>query len=181
MIHLLWLFPLGALMNWLIRGGGYKSAFFNNKPPFSLPGDVINAIVYGGVTWCLSGSMGGAVFASIAMYAGSAPGLGAYVSAMRSENPDKDWFWGVEMMTLRGGFWGLCLALPSVYFWISGVPGVIVFALAVIAAGVWQGFIYFGFIKLFEKRPYNLTINHWTCSEMLHGGLIWACLLFIKQ
>lgn len=169
-------FLLGAFVNWFIRGAGWKTAIYKGaKPPFDLPADVINALIYGVVIWYQFGSLAVAVSASIAMYAGSAPGLGEYVLAMKGAHPTKSRAWGFKKMTIRGLFLGLCLAygtlLPAL--WVIGIAHPIQHASLVILAGMMQGVIYFGFIKLFERRPFNFIFNHWTCSEQLHGGLIW--------
>jgi hypothetical protein len=180
MIDLFWLCPLGLFMNWFVRGGGWKSAIYNNQPPFYIPGDFVNAVVFGLTVWLMTNSIAFCFVAAAGMLIGSAPKLGAYVMAMKGDHPARCKAWGLCMMTLRGLVWGLCLSgiTLSPSGWSSDTQKVY-YASATILTGMTQGIIYLLFIIAFEKKNPTNIINHWTCSEMLHGALLWSCLALL--
>lgn len=175
-LKLMLLAPLGAFMNWFVRGGGWKSALYNNAPPFDIPGKFINAFVYGVAVWCLCGSAVFAVIASVAMYAGSVSRLGIYVSAMKGEQAGYDVNDGIDGLTMRGAIWGLALAMQWLF---TGNDGHILAATLFVIAGAAQGMIYYEWIEYFKTRKNNNVLNHWTVSEMVHGALLWLPLALV--
>lgn len=175
-LKILLLALLGAFMNWFIRGGGWKSALYDNKPPFDIPGKFINAFVFGVSAWCLSGSAVAAAILSVGMYAGSVSKLGIYVSAMKGEIQGVTEQWGVDGLTIRGAIWGLALAAYPLMLMpdIRSIAGAFF-----IIAGAAQGIIYDEMIRFYKNRTSDNWFNHWTVAEMIHGALIWLPLAMI--
>lgn len=160
---------LGIVMNWFIRGGGWRSAVYNNNPPFNIPGeDWINGAVYGAVFVVFSG-MGWpfTILAGLCMVAGATPGI----------SPE----YTIGQMTLRGLWWGVCLAVPDAAAWMIGCGGSLAHAAAIVTAGSLMGCIYFGARWLFTKIPSNRVFNGWTVSEMTFGILLWICLILASH
>lgn len=199
---------IGGFVNWFLRGGGWKSAFFNNSPPFDIPGEdwwagAIYAALFvhaipaehfalivatdghltllgtsGWSWWAIRAACG--LWAGLLMVAGATPKWGEYIGAMVGNHPDRSRAWGVGMMTLRGGWWGLCLALAAFVpsLWLT-LPGATLSAALCLAAGLSMGVIYFAAILIFDRIRHNRVFNHWTTSEMSHGFLLWAPLRFL--
>lgn len=194
---------IAIFMNWQIRGGGWKStvpAIKDNFPKIyrflhlaaidgkDLRGDDwINGAVYGvvfahiaapGHPIYVAGGVG--LWAGLCMVAGATPGWGRYIEAMRGQHPTRSRAWGLWRMTLRGGFWGLCLSLAGVlpFFWIH-TPNFAPYALACILGGLAQGPIYYGAIRFFERWPAlaNRVVNAWTSGEILHAPCLWLPVL----
>lgn len=174
---------LGAFFNWFIRGGGIESALLNNRNVAGLR--IVNALAYGGVSWWLSGSWVTAAFAFIGMFIGSTLALGAYIRAMKGDDPDHSEGWGVWRMALRGGAWGVCIAAGmGLSVWAGGsVTRPVEAALWLILGGLAQGPIVYGVIKFYGLKiiKENKWFNSWTVGEIIHGAVMWLPLLLLAM
>lgn len=174
---------LGVVMNALIRGGWYKTLWPNLYAKFDLKGEDW----YAGAVWGLvfAGFSGAgqpwpvwavlALWSSLCMVAGATPGWGTYIAAMRGENSPHSVGWGILRMTLRGGWWGFCLALAAAVpaIWLV-IPNWCLFAAAAMAGGLMQGAVYYGMILLFRELPYMDDFNHWSMSEVAFSPFLWV-------
>lgn len=159
---MIWL--IGALSN-RMRGGLYKE-----YRPW-LGGDPLNSAIFALTVLYLTHSPLTAGFSFAMMWLGGAPGWNKYIGTMgRWEDPSPcvwfiDWiirplqrwpfWWGFSGMTLRGLFWGACIAIALQ----SYLP---------LIGGALMGVVYF--ISLTDgKRDYG-----WPLAEWLFGGLFWS-------
>ena len=170
----------GALSNQLIRGGGIETILkVKNIPGLKY----VNAILFGVLSWYLSGSIILSILLCIGMFVGSMPALGQYMSAMLGQNPDHDAMWGLYRMSLRGLIWGAAIGLGALIssIWVD-VPYLWPFILSTAAAGATQGLCAMAMIWFYKKIEWgNPVFNFWTGYEQLHGMPLYACLIFISR
>lgn len=165
---------IGAFFNWWFRGGGGEASTGKN---FSA-GKIVNAAAFGLAAFWQTGNWPALLIHGGAMALGQAPGWRQYISAMRQDGVlnNRGVWWGIGHMTLRGLFWGACLAAAGgvsyllAYTYHLSAPCVLW-----LSAGLLQGVIYFGVIWFYRvtKLPQNKYINDWTLAEILHGLVLW--------
>lgn len=150
---------IGLLSNWLIRGGGIEP-LLNRDNISGLRW--VNAAIYGCCFAFATGIYWHALPAFALMAAGQAPKVGTQIKRITEGK-----FLGVLQITVRGGFWGLCLAVGGLFAqnWL--------FASLCILAGLTMGLIVWIMYQIFRFDRGNSIFHYWSCSEMLFGFLIW--------
>jgi hypothetical protein len=165
-MNLIWIAPLGAFMNWFVRGGGIESALLNYR---NLPGTrYLNAAVYGMTFGLLAQGWLVGGLAALAMVVGQAPGWGEYIMEMHIGKPWR----GVWKMSLRGAFWTFCLSVPLT------INSTQLAAVCAALSGLIMGPVYYGCIRAFKGRG-NRWLNEWTVAEMFFGALLWSPLTLL--
>jgi hypothetical protein len=182
-----------------IRGGQWK-AWLNLKQNEQgeyteltwISSDATNALIYAAFVFALSRDPILAALSFAAMWAGAFPGLGDYRGAMDGrragslkENRIIDFFiapmrsnprvWGFFGMTLRGAWWGLCLAAPFAVFGRWDV------ALQFLISGSLMGVVDL-FVIMVISRRYTGPEWHqisWAVTEIVLGSILWAPLRHI--
>lgn len=174
----------GGLFN-AIRGGQWRVWFniHDEKMKF-VRSDVVNAAAFALTVWAVTGSFWLAFFSFFFMWLGAAPGWGDYVGALGGwrvselkENALIDpliksltglpKFWGAAGLTIRGLFWGICLAVP---FWLAGeyvVAQEFVLKGALMAPAYWLA------IEWMRTRV-NMPDEGWGLGEIFYGIILWS-------
>lgn len=158
---------MGAIMN-RIRGGMW------NLPACR----ILNALAFGLAVWAIITPLYG-LAALVAMLVGQAPGWGRYIGALGGWEKKKleEWkpvdflikplrsnivAWGFAGMTLRGGFWGGCIALVAS----SWFP---------LLAGLTMGACYYATIEACRAlKTKNPNGDGWEWGEVVFGCILWG-------
>lgn len=182
---------IAALSN-AIRGGQWR--IWLNIPDEKykwLKSDYINAVIYSLTVFALFGSPLLALAAIPAMMLGATPGWGDYIGALlggRLTNLKENKFidplikwvvkyptvWGALGLTIRGFWWGLCLATP---FYFLGHEQV---AYNFLNTGPLMGLIYLLAGRWIDNRLKTHSVaNGWGLGEVLYGVILWSA-LYVK-
>lgn len=168
-----------------VRGGQWR-VWLNSIEDDDLSADPINAAAFGITTGLVTGNWFLALIAAAFMWLGAAGGWGDYIGALGGwrvndlkENKFIDplikrflqWpkWWGAAGLTLRGLFWGICLALP---FWLFGFGGI---ALAFIQNSLLMAPAYWLAIAWMGTRV-HLPEQGWGLGEIFYGVILWSAL-----
>lgn len=188
---------LGGLVN-AIRGGQWFIWFGMNeaaadvfkKKYFWLKCDYINALIFGGAIYYTSSDWALALLSIGTMLAGATPGFGDYIGAVggwRTDNLQENRFidplisrlkrwpqiWGWAGLSLRGLWWGVCLAAP---FWWFGRNDV---ALDFLCNGLFMAPAYWAAIEWMDSRVQRRG-EGWGLGEIFYGAILWSALGGVK-
>lgn len=184
---------LAGANNWLLAGGGWKSALYNNKPPFDIPAEdwfagavfALIAAGFSGLWWPVC------IFLGVCCAAGRLAGLGRFMAALLGKIETVEW--GIQELTKRGAQWGGLFALgvliPYAIGQILTACGIVTplshmtgrqcafFALGAILAGFMQGIIAYASFSLFNRIKPNRVFNGWTVYEIVTMAIMSLAIL----
>jgi len=156
---------IGAVSNWLVRGGGIEPLVNRDN----IPGlRWVHAAIYG-VTFAVATGIWWHGFPAFAlMAAGQSFKWGTLIKRIMDGK-----FLGILQLSARGGLWGLFLAAGGILAqnWL--------YASLCILTGLTMGVVYWMMWRIFRQEKGNAAFNHWTCSEMLYGFLTWLPLTIL--
>lgn len=171
----MFLIATGAFFN-AVRGGQFGVA----KP------DIVNAIAFAVTIFVMSGNWLLSVCSMAAMWLGAAPGWGDYIGALGGWRKDSlkenkfidklikklvtwPFWWGFAGLTVRGLWWGLCLATP---FWFMGYNAV---GWSFIYCGASMALVYWAAIAWMKKVGHPAG-DGWGLGEIFFGAILWSAL-----
>lgn len=179
---------IGAFSN-AVRGGQWHEWFGVPDGGWRwFKSDFLNAAVFAALVALAGFSWHVWLFSFIMMLMGSAPGWGDYIGALngyRTQNlkenrwidpiikklNDQPFWWGFAGLTIRGSFWGICLALPMI---IAAQYGV---ALAFVLAGATMGISYrAAYLWCSKKLVTEAYVQSaaWSLGEIFFGAVLWS-------
>jgi hypothetical protein len=156
---------VGAIINYVARGGGYKQLWKDGKEPFNIPSKFINALLFGlGAYWMIP-DWKYALAMGIAMLVGQAPAL--FKSVTDTYILNKDYLKWVGAIYLRGLIWLSAITLVQAYF----VGGLIFSSIYLALVPLLMPVCYVG---VWVKPFGNKIINNWTVAELTFGLVLWS-------
>lgn len=176
---------IGGIAN-AIRGGQMHSWIGR---PIPKP-DIVNALLYGICVYSSAGEFWLAVMSCFAMFLGAVVGVGDYIGALygtRKVVLSECWFidpmirplqkwpelWGYAGLTLRGLYWGACLATPFLLYGYEDQASSLLLhgsmmPLAYVAAYFW--------IKTRIPTLADRAGVSWGLAEVFYGAILWSAL-----
>jgi hypothetical protein len=179
-------FIIGAFSN-AIRGGQWRAWFgIDDSRLRWASSDAINAGLWCATVYIATSHAALALVSAPMMWIGAKPGWGDYIGAIggwRENNLKEirtiDWIisplksrpelWGWAGLSIRGLFWGACLAAPFAYFGLQWQQFLLVGA----SMPLW----YWLAIKWLKYRaPDSWQGTGWALGEIFFGAVLWSCL-----
>ncbi|GEM_PF-4332180 len=175
---------LGGFFN-AVRGGQWRIWLgLDEEKTKLINSDVINALAFGILAMALTGDIYLGLHAAVGMMLGASSGWGDYIGALggwRKDNlkenrfidfliyPLRRWplIWGAAGLTIRGAWWGFCLASP---FWWHGHQEV---GLQFLIHGLYFAPAYWLAIEWMRTRI-KQPGEGWGLGEIFAGIALWA-------
>jgi hypothetical protein len=174
----------GAISN-AIRGGQWYAWLNVDEKRAWVGSDTINEVLFGIAVFVATGSLWLALASMLAMAAGARKGWGDYIGALfgyRTENLQENkyidrvirplmkypFWWGAVGLSLRGLWWGVCLAVP---FIVAGYSAAWWF----LPAGASMPVLYRLSAKWMQARGVaDWTGPAWGLGEIFMGAVLWS-------
>jgi hypothetical protein len=179
---------LRGIISNAIRGGQWREWLGVKDSRLKwVKSDAINATIYAMTVYYVTGNPIIAALSFPCMWLGAAPGWGDYIGALggwRKIGLEENRFidpiisplerfprwWGFAGLTIRGAFWGLCLAVPFVL-----VPET---AIKFIGYGAMMGLVYaFALMWAKHRAPESYQAVGWALGELLFPAALWSALI----